>query len=345
MFKRLRSKGCSLLGVDISPVAVKVLEISHSDKGFCLEGYGFAQFFEAGRAHLMSSIKAILAKINASTRFAATALPDRFVISKIIQLVDGLNELEMEELILLEASKCLSYSHDKINIDFVVLGPSKKSVGMLDVLLVACKSAQVEQRVSLLKEAGLEVKIVDIESYAIASVIQQFFPEDSQYKMIAVIDIGYESINLFVLDTGKTIYSHENAFGTRHLLDAIASHYEISPEEAIRLGEQQQLPIDYEREIRDPFLNSVTLQIKRSLRSFFSVGPYDSIDCIFLAGDLAGLTDLDQKVEKEMRLPTFVANPFKQLSFAKNINLGEFTKLAPLFMVALGLALRSGREH
>jgi type IV pilus assembly protein PilM len=312
MLKQFKARYYPLLGVDISPTSVKILEISkHPDK-FCVEGYGYeplpANAFETSPDKAVSAIKRLLTQINSSAKFAAIAVPDSTVISKTIQLVDSLNDLEIEELIFLEADKYLNYPPDKINIDFIVIGPGKKSLGMLDVLLLASREDNIRKRVDILKDAGLETKIVDIESYAIASVFEQLDSEATRCKLIAVFDISYELMRLLVLENGEIIYTRDDTFASQ------------SNEEAI-------------------------LQIKRSLQFFFSASHYDCIEKIYLSGELQEFPELAQKIEQETGFLTCVANPFNQLSLSKNINVMEFTKLAPLFLVALGLALRLAHDN
>ncbi|MBA2651943.1 MAG: type IV pilus assembly protein PilM [Tatlockia sp.] len=337
MLQRFKANYRSLLGVDISPTSVKILEISLYHNRFCIEGYGYKRLpsntLEQNREKIRSCIKKLLAKINSSAKFAAVAVPDSTVISKTIQLVDSLNEREMEELILLEAGKYLAYPSDKISIDFAIIGPSKTSLGMLDVQLLASREDNVSRRVDLLRDAGLEVKLVDIESYVLASVIEQLFPKNSHSKLIALIIISYESIKIFVYENGKSIYTQEEAFDTSQL-QAI--------EQAAQLENK---PTDYNIVILDSFIDSALKQIKRSLHYFFSTCHFDFLEQIFLAGEISVLTELVQKVQAETGSPTSVADPFKSLSFSNNINLAEFRKQAPRFLIALGLALRQVHDN
>lgn len=308
MLKRHRAKRISLLGVDISPTSVKILEVSRSGSELCIEGYGCSPLppnvFETNKEHLITCIKKLLIQIDSSAKIAALALPDSTVFSKTLQLVDNLHELEMEELIFLEAGKYFSYPQDKINLDFVVLGPSIKSLGMLDVLLVASKADNIKKRVDLLKNIGLEVKIVDIESYAIASVIKHSIPNDKGCERIAIIHISNESLSLFVWESGKPIYSYEQSS-----------------------------------------LENYRLEIKKKLHDFFFTFDDAFLDGIFLTGEFSELQELAQNLQEETGIVTFVANPFKHQLVSKNINLTELSKLAPLFVVAMGLVLRLGNDH
>ncbi len=336
MLRQFRSRYCSFLGVDLRQTSIKIVQISQRNQQFCIEGYGYERFpanaFETSKDNVVSSIKKILCSINSKTTFAAIAVPDSTVISKTIQLVDSLNNSELETLIFLEADKHLAYPSNKFNIDYGVLGPSKKSFGMIDVLLLATREDNIRKRVNILTDAGLDIKVVDIESYVLASLFENTEKSSSSY--LAIFDMGYDSIRLFILEKGKTIYTREDAFDCK-----------VSIEEAIPCTNQNLKSRDYDFEILKPLLDSILLQIKRSLNYFFSTTDFHVIEKILLAGELSILNELPKLIQHETGFPTFVANPFPQLLLSKKINKSEYTKLAPLFLFALGLALRLANDN
>jgi type IV pilus assembly protein PilM len=304
----------SILGVDICPTSVRIVEISCQGDKPCIESYGYESLppnvIEANVIKdinaLAYSIKKLCAQINSSSQSVVLALPDSILISKIIQLAEGLDETELEELVFIEADNYLSYPAEQINIDFTILGPSSKHPGMLDVFFVASRTENVHRRVEAITRAGLEAKIVDIESHAIARVAKQGLGNiPSQNKIIAVIDINFLFIHFFIVDRGRSVLTREVTFN---------------------LGV----------EVFHPFVEMIVLQIKE----FLQLSHYDYVKHIFLAGELARLTQLASLIEKETDIPTSIANPFTHFIISKNINLTRLTNLAPSFLVACGLALR-----
>ena len=100
MLKLLKPKHYSILGIDISSSAVKILQISGSNDHLCLEGYGYELLpSNALDGHVIKDVNAIaacikrvLTKAQLTARKVALAVPDSAVISKVVQINDGLSE-------------------------------------------------------------------------------------------------------------------------------------------------------------------------------------------------------------------------------------------------------------
>ncbi|MFC3908427.1 type IV pilus assembly protein PilM [Legionella dresdenensis] len=354
MLKLFKPKYHSMLGIDISSTSVKIIEISGKDDNRCVEGYG-KELIPPGVIEsnaikdidaIASCIKKVLSDAHLTAKSASIAVPDSAVISKTIQINDGLNDDEIEELVIMEADKYIPYPIDEINIDFQILGPSAKNASMQDILIVASRSENVSNKVEAITKAGLEVKIVDVESYAVERAIQHLaheLPAYGQDKVIAVIDIGAHYAHLFVFHGMKLIFTREEEFGGKQLVDATALHYGISYQEALQRQEQGNMPDDYEQVLLTPFMDNILVQIKRTLQFFFSTSHHGFVDHILLAGGVAKLPDLVQLVHEKTSIPTSVANPFKHIPLSKKINSARVLNDAPSLLIACGLALRNLR--
>lgn len=270
-------------------------------------------------------------------------MPDSAVISKVVQINEGLTDLEMEELVVIEADKYIPYPIDEINLDFEVLGHSAKSSSLLDVLIVASRAENVNTRVEAAHRAGLEPKVVDVESYAVERSVQQIaqeLPASGQDKIVAIVDIGANYTHLFVLHGMRLIFSREEKFGGMQLVEAIAEHYHMNLEQAIALKNQGKLPEDYESAVLEPFKDMILLQIKRTLQFFYSTSQHGFVDHILLAGGMARQPGLAALIQEQLGVTTTVANPLSHMSFGKKVNLDVINSDAPTLMVACGLALR-----
>src|SRR3990167_7918943 len=161
-FKWLRPKNRAVLGIDITASAVKIVEIRQdiSNASFYLQ------------AHAISPDV-----INSNARVAVLAISDTAVITKTIQidndfsLSDPLTP-EMDENILLQAYQAMPFSVNEINLDFNILGIANETESKIDVLVVASKTEQINNRMRLAKQVGLNPVIIDVESYAAARSIQ-----------------------------------------------------------------------------------------------------------------------------------------------------------------------------
>lgn len=171
-----RKKTSSILGIDINSTSVKIVEISCTQGQYCIEGYGHTALSQnpMDSSVVLTQIKALLVSENLSSKKAVIAVPNVAIISKVIQMNACIQEQDIEEWVWMEAGKYIPYPLDEISLDFNLLGASSNHSERLDILVVACRTENVEQRVELIRSAGLVVKIVDVESYAIERAMHFF---------------------------------------------------------------------------------------------------------------------------------------------------------------------------
>jgi len=352
VLKLFNPKHRSILGIDITSAAVKALEISSSGDTLCVEAYGQetipANALDGNVIKDVDAVANCIKKLYDRAPFTckkvALAVPDSAVISKIVQINDGLNDEEMEELVVIEADKFIPYPIDEINLDFEILGHSLKNSALLDVLIVASRAENVNARVEAVANAGLDASVVDVESYAVeraAQLLTKDLPAHGQDKIVAIIDIGANFTHLFVLHGMKLVFSREEKFGGMLLTEAIAEQYKMTHEQANAAREEGTLPADYDEQVLEPFKDMVLLQIKRTLQFFYSSSQHGFVDHIILAGGLARQPGLAQLIQEQLGASTTVANPFSNMVIGKKVNLDAINNDAPSLLVACGLALRN----
>jgi type IV pilus assembly protein PilM len=351
VLKLFKPKHRSFLGIDISSFSVKILELSGSKDNPCVEGYGYG--FMPNNAldgniikdvdAVAECIKSVITKAKLVSKQSAIAVPDSAVISKVVQLNDGLTHQEMEELVIIEADKYIPYPIDEINLDFEIQGHSGKNTSLLDILIVASRAENVNSRVEAITRAGLDVKYVDVESYAVeraAQLLVKDLPASGQDKIIPIIDIGASYTHLFVLNNMKLTFSREEKFGGSQLIESIAEHYNMTVEQALLAKNENKLPEDYEEKVLAPFNEIILLQIKRTLQFFYSTSQHNYVDHIVLAGGVARQPGLAALIQEQLNVPTTIANPLGSISFGAHVDIDSLNRDAPSLLMAFGLALR-----
>ena len=348
----LKKKNKTLLGVDISSTSVKLLELSHNNGRYQVESYATEPL--PANAVIEQSIgdeqavgdviKKALGKARSGSKRAAIAVAGSAVITKTIEMSDNLTEDEMDNQIRVEADQYIPYPLDEVALDWEIQGPSELP-GMVNVLLAACRSGNVELRKDALEIGGLETGVVDVEAFcterAYELIQTQFDDDGDDIDTVAVVDIGATMTTLSVLHQGKTIYTREQLFGGKQLTEEIMRRYGLSEEEAIRAKLDGGLPDDYEAEVLDPFRDSVVQQISRSLQFFYSSSQYNDVDYIILAGGTSSIIGLDQLTQEKLGISAIVANPFVDMTLSQKVNASMLNNDAPSLMIACGLAMRS----
>ncbi len=348
----LSRKKPPLIGLDISSTAVKLLELSEHNGRYRVESYAVEPLpansvVEKNIADVEAvgeSIRRAVKRSGTRNKAAAVAVAGSSVITKIISMSASLKDDEMESQIELEADQYIPYPLDEVRMDFEILGPSEKNPEMVDVLLAASRSENVETRISALEIGGMAPKVVDVEAYALENsfvLLAEQLPEGGYDQTIAVIDVGATMTTLNVLHDRKIIYTREQVFGGKQLTEEIMRRYGLSYEEAGMAKRQGGLPDNYISEVLDPFKEAMTQQVSRSLQFFFSSSQYNSVDQIILAGGSASIPGIDELIEDKIGTATSIANPFANMSLAPRVKPQTLSNDAPALMIACGLALRS----
>lgn len=352
MLGLFNKKANTLLGIDISSTSVKLLELSRSGSRYKVEAYAVEPLpsnavVEKNIADLEGvgqALSRLLAKAKSGVKTVSVAVAGSAVITKTIEMEAGLSDDELENQLKIEADQYIPYPLEEVAIDFEVQGPSARNSDRVDVLLAACRKENVEVREAALALAGLTVKVVDVEAYALErayGLLAAQLGNGHDELTVALVDIGATMTTLSVLHNGKTIYSREQLFGGKQLTEEIQRRYGLSVEEAGLAKKQGGLPDDYESEVLQPFKDAVVQQVSRSLQFFFAAGQFNDVDYILLAGGTASIPDLDRLIQQKIGTPTMVANPFADMALSGKVNAGALASDAPALMIACGLAMRS----
>lgn len=345
-------KARSLVGLNISSSAVKMVELSGSLVGGCqLECYAIEPLSEgavmdgniANHEAVSESIARCWKRLGTSTKYVAMALPTATVITKKIILPAGLRESTMEVQVESEANQYIPFTLEEVNLDFQVIGPVPSDPDEVEVLIAASRKEGVEDRVACAEGAKLKPVVMDVESYAALAafdLVREQFPGGAKDKIFALIDIGANAMKVTVMKGDQQIYTREQAFGGNQLTQDMVRAYGMSFDEAETLKRTGPMPDNYETEILRPFLDNVALEVSRALQFFFTSTQFSEVDHIVLMGGGALLPGVAEVVAERTQIDTVMANPFAKMSISQRVRPKQLLVDAPSLMVACGLALR-----
>ena len=340
-----------LIGVDISSTAVKLLQLSQSGGRYRVEHYAVEPLppnavVEKNIVEVEAvgeAIKRAVARCGSKVKTAAAAVAGSAVITKIIPMQAGMSDEDMEDQVQVDASQYIPYPIDEVSLDFEMLGPVKDSPDMVQVLLAASRTENVEVRVAALDLGGLQAKVVDVEAFAMENAFRLIADQLSVAKdaLVALVDIGATMTTLNVLRGQRSIYTREQVFGGKQLTDEVMRRYGLSYEEAGLAKRQGGLPESYEVEVLEPFKEAMVQQVGRLLQFFYAGSEFNRVDQIVLAGGCASIPGVAEMVEEQLGILTAVANPLAKMSLSNRVQAQSLAQDAPALMIACGLALRS----
>ena len=352
MLPFLRKKAQTLLGIDISSTAVKLLELSKSGNRYKVESYGVEPLpANAVVEKSISDVEGVgdaiarlISRVRPSVKTAAVAVSGSAVITKLIEMDASLSEDDMESQLKVEADQYIPFPLDEVRMDFQVMGPVEGNDERVEVLVAASRTENVEMRTDALEIGGLQTKAVDVEAYAMERAFQLVLPglpNADELETVAVFDIGATMTTLNVFHQGRSVYTREQLFGGKQLTEEIQRRYGISMEEAGLAKKTGELPDDYEAEVLQPFKDAVVQQVNRSLQFFYGSTQFNEVDYILLAGGSASIQDLAELIQEKVGASCSVANPFSDMALANRVSASAIANDAPALMIACGLALRS----
>ena len=344
------NKNVPVIGLDIGSSSVRALQLSEHGSGYRVEHFAIEPV--GAGAVVEKSVQDVEAISNAIERAVqhsgskakncAIAVSGSAVFTKTISLPSNLAESDVESQVQIEANQYVPYPLDEVSLDFEILGPSPRNEDLVDILLAASKSENVESRQDALDAAGLQAKVVDVEAFAIANAFELMRERDglSKSEAVGVFDIGFDLTTLLVLRGGRVIYTRDHPFGGHQLLEETMRRFEMSAEQASFFERGEEGPEDFEEEVLEPFQLNIVHQISRALQFFASSNEYSPISTIYLSGGSASLTGLSSMVQQELGLTTRVADPITGMDLAPSVAVSALKRNAPNLMVAMGLALR-----
>lgn len=355
-----------ILGIDIGPSAVKLVELSRSGSRFRVESFAIEPLGEglvedrnpSDISEVAEAIKRACRKAGARSRRAAVAVPTSSVITRTVPMPAEFKESDLETNITIEAVQYIPYPIEEVYLDFETKGLSPASSDMQDVMLVATRKENVDTREATLKDAGLTPAIVDVEAYALENafrLVMEHLPKPSaagaislsksRDSLIVLVDIGATITSLYVLQQDRVIFTREQRFGCDQLTLRIAEAYSLSRDQAEQAKRSGVVSEDYPTMILEPFKQMLAEQIGHGLQFFFSSDQYVSghynVDTIVLSGGGAAIIGLDRVVADVLGITTVVANPFKNMGTAARVSSNALLRDAPSLLIACGLALRS----
>ena len=345
-------KARPLIGLDISSSTIKLVELSDAGKGvqrierYTIEPLPRDAVVDGNITNLEAvaeAVKRAWKRLGSSVKHVAMALPAAAVITKRIVVPAGQREQDLELQVETEANQYIPFALDEVNLDFQVIGPAPSGADDVEVLIAASRKEKVEDRVACADAAGLIPVVMDVESYAMQAafeLVEAQLPGLGRDRIIALIDIGANVMNVTVLKNDQQLYTREQAFGGNLLTQDIMRVYGMRIEEAEAAKRTGALPENYEAELLRPFMDSLALEVSRALQFFFTSTQYSRVDYIVLAGGCAVIAGLEEVVAARTQIETIVANPFVNMLTSSRIRPKQLIADAPSLMVACGLALR-----
>ncbi|HNQ02844.1 MAG TPA: type IV pilus assembly protein PilM [Syntrophales bacterium] len=338
-----------IAGLDIGSSSVKLAEIAEGPDGYTLQNFAsiplakgiVADGIIANPNALVERIKELLKISRCRARTVVTSLSGYSVIAKKIGF-PSMDEESLRELISDEIEKYLPFGDMKdVNFDFQILGSSDMSPGQMEVFLVAAKKDVVQSYVDTLKKAGLEVAILDVDSFALETMYEENY-DYGHDDVCILVNIGASMTNINVVKGGASIFIRDFPLGGTSITENLQDKTGVSFEEAERMKLEKAASGD--EQSRDELLayaDPLLLEIERSVDYFRSTYPGKFIKQILLCGGTARMPGIGDALLQRLNVEVEIANPFRKVSAdKKSFSAEDLKEIGPQASVGVGLAMR-----
>lgn len=338
------------LGIDIGASSIKIVEVTSLGRKKKLENYvefrlplklDSLRTFQEKTLLLVSGkvadiLGALLKKAGIRQRKVAFALPDFSTFFTTFSL-PPMGEEEIPQAIEFEARHHIPIPLSEVIFDWQIIEKEELESGVkLRVLLVAVPKKVLERYQDMATLCRLEVKGMEAEVFG---VIRSSIPKDKMHKAVCVVDFGWQSTTVSIVEKGILKVSHSFDVSGTSLTKALSESLKVSLEEADEF--KRKYGLDPGRpdisKVLTQQIDSLAMEIERVCGDFHR-SDKKKVNDIILVGGTANLFGLREYFETRLKKNVQIADPFSSVSFPPILR-SRLKEIGPSFAVALGVGL------
>jgi type IV pilus assembly protein PilM len=351
--------GRSVLGIDISSSAIKLVQIRKSRGRAVLETYGELSLgpymgIERGRAtnlpaeKIAEALKNLLVESKTTTRDCGASIPLSSSLISILELPTS-DENELRAMVPIEIRKYLPVNISEVALDWWAIPKDderrfEKDKGSLDgkteVLTVSVHKDTISKYQQILNLASLTPTFFEVEVFSsIRSSLE------ASLNPSLLIDLGAATTKIYIVERGVIRDSHIINRGSQDITQSIASAMAVDLEraEGLKRGEVSGVA-EPQRvlEVQNLILEDIFGEANRVILNY-QKKHNKSMGKIVFSGGGAILPNLPEILKRSFEIEAIVADPFSKLEAPAFLR--QVLKTAgPEFAVAIGVALRKLEE-
>ncbi len=344
----LFSKKKDLIGIDIGSSSVKLVQLQPSREGYQLLNAAIMPLPSEAIVDntLMNSndvseaLKTLISSLGIKTKDAACSISGNAVIIRKI-ILPTMTSDELEDQISWEAEQYIPFDIKDVHIDFQILNPDPIDPSKSHVLLVASKKEIINDYVSVFTNAGLNLSVMDVDSFAVQNAFELNY--DSSDDVRALINAGAGVININVVRGETSLFTRDVQMGGNQYTEEIQKQLGVSEQEAETMkmlaSEHQNGPL---AEVIQRVNESLAQEIRRSVDFYNSTASNDDrIISVSMSGGCSKMAGLKESVSAKLGIDVDILNPFQKIKWNdKDFDPEYLQEIAPLMAVGVGLAIR-----
>jgi len=342
----------NIVGLDIGSHSIKMVQVSAKNGSLKLLNLGVAsvprEAFAEGRVskadQVAKCIQQLAGHLKIKDKLVATSISGYEVMIKKIEL-PMMTEAELENRMQVELGQYIPYNIEEVDVDYQIMDLVKERPNYMDVLLVAAKKESVNDYVSLIRMAGLDPVVVDVDFFALSNAYEAVY--GLQEENLVLLDIGANKSIMNITSKGIPIFTRGISIGGNQITQRVLDQFKVAAEEAERLKLGDASGKGSVRDLEDIYVSVVqnwVNEFQRAIDFYYSNFPELKISRIFLSGGSSRIPGLNQLFRESLEVPVELFNPLSHLEYdSKVFDSAYLDYVGPQMAISLGLALRKAK--
>ncbi len=375
------------VGLDVGSSAVKVIQLKRSGAGVEVEKFGTAAVQPMGdtaedfRLARIEAIKQALASAQITAKQAVTSVNGEAIIVRYLQLPD-MPEDELRSALRFEAEEYIPFNIDDVYLDSETLGHIHDETGTskVDVLLVSARKDMINDHADMVRAAGIQPSVVDVDSFAFFNCFEMNYQPESS-EVIALVNMGAQVTNINVYSEGTSRFSRDIAIAGDSITSGIMQRLDMDFETAEQLKMQESLldtsissstpegvaesdtsfidslrgsverltgeeaiddsPETLASQAAKEVINGLIVEIRRSLQFYENQPRSNPVERVILGGGAARMFKMVDLFASELGIPVEPFDPLLRIApSGRNLDTITLSDNKLALGVSIGLALR-----
>jgi len=192
----------------------------------------------------------------------------------------------------------------------------------------------------LIREAGLNPLIVDVDSFAAQNALEANYslaPED----VVATLNVGSEITNINITQGGVPYFTKDIQLGGQTFIESAQRKFNLNQSEAAAAVRGESTSGVEITPVVEAACEGLATAIERAQAYLRTAGEAGALSRIMLCGGAALTPALPEFLGRRFGVPCEIANPLSRVAYDPALFAGQdVMKVAPVLTVAIGLAMR-----
>jgi len=301
-FKRQKKTGTTV-ALDIGTYSIKTLEVKIASDGTAeVLKFGSEKIGAGASAEERAGvIKGLFEKNGITAEVVNVSVAGPKTITRFINL-PKMTEDELKQSLEFEAERYIPFEIKEVYLDCDILD-TEKSGNKVRVLVAASKKELINEKLEVLKAAELFPAVMDMDCTALTNAFTHTQKQE-EGEICALLNVGHSLTQTAITRKGMLDFVRELQIGGADLS-------------------------------LEKFLNQVRLSF-----DYYENQVGKSVDKIYISGGASKIENFNTQLKDALDIDTVCWDPFSSMKRGEGLKEDELREAAPLFAVAVGLALR-----